>query len=98
VLSSSPNRANCVNNKARRQMIAATNSRFARSTTAESLAFSEQLGPGGAMNCTVDPAAAEKCGVRSVNDGIHVELCDIAAERFDLTHNSLMQRHPGWAT
>jgi hypothetical protein len=75
-------------------MIAASNFRFARSTTAESPAFSKQLGSSGAMNCTVDPAAAEECGVRRVNDGIHVELCDIAANDVDFAAGIFHQPSP----
>jgi hypothetical protein len=35
------------------------------------------------MNCTVDPTAAEECGVRRIHNGVNVELCDIAANDVD---------------
>ena len=60
VLSSSPNRTNCVNDEARRQMISASNFRFARSTPANSAAFSEQFRSSGAMNRAIDSSAAKK--------------------------------------
>jgi hypothetical protein len=64
-------------------MISASNFRFAGSTTAESPAFGEQPGPSGAMNCTVDPAAAEECGVRRIHDRIYMKRGDVPAGDFD---------------
>jgi hypothetical protein len=49
-----------VNDKARGQPIAASNFRFTGTTTAEGATFSEQLGPGGAMNCAIDSSTAKK--------------------------------------
>src|ERR1700742_2702977 len=94
VLSSSPNRTNCVNDKTRRTLISASDFRFAWSTTSESPTFGEQLGPSGAMDCTVDPAAAQESGVRGVNDGIHVELRDIAADNVDFAVGIFHDRSP----
>jgi hypothetical protein len=83
VFSSFPNRTNCVNHKARGQMISASNFRFAGSTTAESPAFSEQLGPSGAMNCAIDSSATKERRVRSVYDRIYIEFRDIALDYLD---------------
>ena len=35
------------------------------------------------MNCAVHPPAAKKRGVRRVNDGVDIELRDVAADDVD---------------
>jgi hypothetical protein len=37
------------------------------------------------MNRTIDSSAAEECGVRRIHNGIHIELCDVAAHDVDFT-------------
>ena len=83
-LSSSPNRADCVNDKTRRQTISASNFRVTGLTTAESPAFSKQLRASETMNCPIDSSAAEERRVRCVYDGIDIEFCDIALHDLDL--------------
>jgi hypothetical protein len=82
--SSSPNRANCVNDKTRRQTKSASNFRCTGSTTAEGPAFCKQLRASPAMNCAIDSATAEERRVRRVYDGIDVEFRDIALDDLDL--------------
>jgi len=84
VFSSAPKRADGVNDKARPQAITTRQFRFARFTTAEATAFRQQLGPGGAMDCTIDSATAEQRRVRGVYDGIDIERGDVATNDGDL--------------
>jgi len=83
VFTPSPNRANRVNDKPRAKMISASHFRFAGSTTAENPAFGEQLGPGGAMNCTVDSSATKERRFRSVYDRVYIKFRDIALDYLD---------------
>jgi hypothetical protein len=94
VFASFPNRTNRVNDKARWQMISGSNFRLAGSTTAESPAFSEQLGSSGAMNRTVDPAAAEECRIGCVYDCIDIKRSDVPAGNIDLASGILH----GWSS
>ena len=82
--SSSPNRANCVNDKTRRQPKSASNFRFTGLATAERPAFCEQLRPGRAMNRTINSSATEERHIRRVHDRIHFELRDVAPDNIDL--------------
>jgi hypothetical protein len=82
--SPSPNWADCVNDKTRRQPISASNFRVTGLTTAEGPAFSKQVRASGAMNCPIDSSAAEERRVRRVYDGIDIEFRDIALNDLDL--------------
>jgi len=82
--SSSPNRANCVNDKTRRQTISASNFRCTGSTTAEGPAVRKQLRASPAVNRAIDSATAEERSVRRVYDGIDIEFRDIPLDDLDL--------------
>jgi hypothetical protein len=81
--SSSPNRANCVNDKPRRQPISASNFTFTGSTTTEGPAFRKQFSPGGAMNCAINSSATEERRVRRVYNRINIEFRDVVADDVD---------------
>jgi hypothetical protein len=83
-LSSSPNRADCVNDKTRRQTKSASDFRFTGSTTPKGPAFCKQLSSSGAMNRAIDSATAEERRVRRVYDRIDIEFRDIALNDLDL--------------
>src|SRR5260221_1800873 len=68
-----PDRADGVDHMLRRQSIAAGDLRVARGAAAERTAISQQLLTRGAMDCAVDPAAAEQASVRGAYDGHHFE-------------------------
>ena len=79
-LSSSPNRANCVNDITGGQTMSASNFRFTGSATAEGPTFREQLRASPAVNRAIDSATAEERRVRRVYDGIDIEFRDIALD------------------
>jgi hypothetical protein len=78
-LPTAPNRTNRVDDEPGRQMISACQLRFTLFTAAQRSAFREQFRASGAMNCTVDSAAAKKCRVGCVHDRINIKSRDIAA-------------------
>src|SRR5438876_57100 len=77
-----------VNDKARRQTIAASNFRFPGLTTAQRSTFREQFGAGRAMNRAINSAAAKKRRICGIHDGIDLELRDIPADDFDLSRRA----------
>ena len=83
-----PDRPDRVNDKARRQTIAASNFRFPGLTTAQRSTFREQFGAGRAMNRAINSAAAKKRRICCIHDGIDLELRDVAADEFDLSRRA----------
>jgi hypothetical protein len=60
------------------QAIAAGDLRLSGRAAAERAAFGQQIGTGGAVNGAVDTAAAEQRFIGGVDDGVDVELGDVA--------------------
>ena len=80
-----PDRPDRVNDKARRQTIAASNFRFPGLTTAQRSTFHKQFDAGRAMNRAINSAAAKKRRVSRVHNRVDVDFCDIPADDFDLS-------------
>ena len=59
---------------------------------AKRAAFGEQSLTGGAMDRAVDPAAAEKRGVRRVDDGIDLERRDVGDDDLELARPQATMR------
>jgi len=72
-----------MNDKTSGQSIALGQFCFAGLTTAERPTFCKQFGSGGTMNSAINAAAAEKCCIRRVHDGVHGELGHVASDNFD---------------
>ena len=68
--SAAPDRPNRMNDVLGRQPVALRQLRVARIALAEKSAFVQQLGSGGAMDRSVDPASAEERRVRGIDDGV----------------------------
>jgi hypothetical protein len=45
-------------------------------------AFGQKLGPGRAVDCAIDAAAAQQGGIRSVDDGVNAQGRDIGDDNF----------------
>ena len=93
-----PHRAHRVDDEARRQIVAAGEPRLARRAAAEPVAFGKQSRPGGAMDGTVDAAAAEQRAVGGVDDGVNGKLGDVAHRQFNpwiIAHRSSARRRSG---
>ena len=80
-----PDRPDRVNDKARRQTIAASNFRFPGLTTAQRSTFREQFGAGSAMNRAINSAAAKKRRVSRVHNRVDVDFRDITTDNVDVT-------------
>ena len=78
-----PDRSDGVDDESSGQTIATSDFRFTGFTAAKRTAFRKQLRSSGAMNRSVDSAAADKRRVRRVHNGIDLELRDIAADDID---------------
>src|SRR6266446_5362546 len=74
-----PHPTDGVDDVARRQPVAARDARFAGGAAAKGAALRDELRAGRAMDRAVDAASAEEGGVRGIDDGIDVELGDVAA-------------------
>ena len=74
-----PDRADRVDHVARRQAVAARDSRLAGRAAAERAAFGEQFRSGGAVNRAIDAAAAQQRRVRRVDDRVDVERRDVGS-------------------
>src|SRR5437899_5262855 len=83
-----PDRPDRVNDKARRQTIAASNFRFPGLTTAQRSTFGDQFGAGRAVNRAINSAAAKKRRVSRVHNRVDVDFCDIPADDFDLSRRA----------
>ena len=68
----------------RRQVVAASDLRFTGTTTAKHPAFLKELGTGGAVNGSIDSAAAKQSRVGRVHDRVNGELRDVASQQHDL--------------
>src|ERR1051325_9563429 len=75
-----PDRTDRMNNVLGRQFIALGDLCFARGAAAERLAFGEEFAAGGAVDRTIDPAAAEQRCVRRIYDRVDRKLGDVADE------------------
>jgi len=64
----------------RRQPIAAGDLRVAGGAAAERSALAQQFRPGRAVDCAIDPAAAEQAGIRRVDDRVHRETRDVGLD------------------
>ena len=66
-----PDRTDGMNHMLCRQPVTMGDLGVAGLAATKRAAFGEQPRPGGAMDCAIDPTAAEQRGVRGVDDGIN---------------------------
>jgi hypothetical protein len=66
-----PDRPDGMNDMSRRKPVAFGDLGIAGRAAAERAAFGEQLTPGGAMDCAIDPAAAQQRAIGGVDDGVN---------------------------
>ena len=81
---SHPERADGVDDKTRRQIVSASEFRFAGLATAKCLTFRKKLRSRSAMNCTVNSAAAQQGRVGRVDNCVDIEPGDVAVDDVDL--------------
>src|SRR5205807_3641753 len=79
-----PNRADGVNDEARRQIVSSSKFGFAGPATTELAAFFQQLRAGRTVNRSVNSAAAEQCRVRGIHNRIDLKFGNIATDDIDL--------------
>src|SRR5947209_12230202 len=77
-MSAAPARTNCMDDMARRQLVAAGDLRIAGFAAAQCFTLAQQLLPVGAMDRAIDTAAAEQAFVGGIDDRIDIELGDVA--------------------
>ena len=80
-----PDRADGMNHMPGRKPIPRSDFGVAGLAAMERAAFGEQLGPGRAVDRTIDATAAEHRGIRGVDEGVN-------AERGDVSNNSFQPR------
>jgi hypothetical protein len=78
-----PDRSDGVDDESSGQTIRTSDFRFAGFTAAKCTAFREQFRSSGAMNRSVDSAAAEKRRIRRVHNRVNLEFRDIPADDID---------------
>lgn len=66
------------------QVVALGDFRVASPATLEQLTFGQQPWASGIVNGTVNASTTQKRGVRRIDNGVDVELSDIACNDFDL--------------
>src|SRR5579872_4202032 len=72
-----PDRTDGVDHMARRQSIALRDLGTPRGAAAERAALCEQFWAGAAVDCAVDPSAAEQRAVRGIDDRVNIERRDV---------------------
>src|SRR5882724_9964484 len=82
--SAMPDRSDGVDDESSGQTIATSDFRFAGFTAAKCTAFPAQFGSSGAMNRSVDSAAAEKRRIRRVHNRVNLLFCDVPSRDLNI--------------
>ncbi len=89
-----PDRANRVNDIARRQIVTARHFRLTGRASAEPTAFVQETRTGGAMNRAIDAATAEQRRVGGIDDRINPYRRDVCPECLDRFYQLLLSVGP----